>query len=62
MNRIISLIASCTFAILGSILAGNAVIKGDHGSAAIALALLALFFKLEAELPEFQDILRQQRN
>lgn len=36
--------------------------KGDDGLAAIALALLALFFKLEAELPEIKDILRQQRN
>ncbi|WYX27744.1 hypothetical protein WJ976_19525 [Achromobacter denitrificans] len=62
MTKFISLLAFSTCAILGSLLAGSAVAKGDEGVGAVALAILALVFKLEAELPELKDILRQQRN
>ncbi|WP_447577058.1 MULTISPECIES: hypothetical protein [Achromobacter] len=61
MTKFISLLASSVFTILGSILAGAAIVKGEEGLGAVAIAILALLFKLEAELPEFKDAIRQRR-
>ncbi|OFL45867.1 hypothetical protein HMPREF2772_00365 [Achromobacter xylosoxidans] len=62
MIKFMFVLASSIFSMLGVFLAGSAMIKGDGGLGAVALAILALVFKLEAELPEIKDILRQQRN
>lgn len=61
MTKFISLLAASIYTILGSILAGIAMLNGEVGLGAVAMAILALLFKLEAELPEFKDAIRQRR-
>lgn len=59
MNKPVSTIVSNFCAFFVALYAGIAVLAGDVGHSAIALAIVTLAFKLEALLLEFKDIMRR---